>query len=95
MRMAQLVSGPTGGTLGRRQLSVRQVYWSGGRLTPSDAFATAYGTLSRVFGQGDDGAMLTLYAAGDGPDAEASVDAFVQRHLPALVAHLEQARDAR
>ncbi len=95
LRKALLVSGPTGGTLGRRQLNVRQVYWSGGRLTPSDAWATAYGTLGRVLGRGDDGAMLTIYAEGDGPEADARVDAFVARHLPALVASLEQSRARR
>jgi EpsI family protein len=95
LRKARLVSGATGSTLGRRQLSVRQVYWSGGRLTVSNAWATAYGTLSRVAGRGDDGAMITVYTEGEGAEADARVEAFVARHLPALVAPLEQARAAR
>jgi len=95
LRESQLVSGATGSNLGRRQLSVRQVYWSGGRLTASDTWATAYGTLSRVAGQGDDGAMITIYTEGHAAEADARVDAFVARHLPALVAWLDQARSAR
>jgi exosortase A len=95
LRRVQLVSGHAGVSLGRRQLTVRQVFWSGGRLTTSGARATVYGTLSRVLGQGDDGAMLTLYTEGAGSEADARLDAFVARHLPALVAQLEQARSAR
>jgi exosortase A len=92
LRTAELVSGATGGTHGRTRLLVRQVYWSGGRLTTSNAWATAYSTLSRLTGRGDDGAMLTFYLAGDDAGAQARLEAFIARQLPALLAHLEQVR---
>jgi len=92
VRSTVLVSGSTGSTLGRQRVAVRQVYWSGGRLTASDARATLYGTLGLLLGRGDDGAMITLYADGTDADAEARLDAFMTQQLPLLVAQLERVR---
>jgi exosortase A len=93
MRSSELIGGRTGAIIGRRHLWVRQVYWSGGRLTTSSQAATVYSVLARLLGRGDDGAMLTFYASGEAPDAPARLDAFIGRHLPALVAQMEQTRN--
>lgn len=39
-----------------------QTYWVAGRLTTSEAVAKALTAVSRLFGQGDDGAVVVLYA---------------------------------
>ncbi len=90
----ELIGGRTASTVGREHLEVRQVYWAGGRLTASSHWATAAGVLGRLAGRGDDAAMITFYTDGENPDATRRVEAFVGRHLPALVAHLEQVRAA-
>jgi exosortase A len=95
VRSVVLVSGAMGSTLGRQRLAVRQVYWSGGRLTASDARATLYGTLGLLLGRGDDGAMITMYADGGDADADARLDAFMAQQLPALVSQLERVRAGR
>ncbi len=92
LRRAELLRGRTGATLLRQHLQVRQLLWSGGHLTDSDHRATAWGVLGRLAGRGDDGATLSFYAVGEGPETAARLDAFVARHLPALVAELERVR---
>jgi EpsI family protein len=94
MRSSELLGGRTGAVMGRESLLVHQVYWSGGRLTAGDLRATVYATVSRLLGQGDDGAMLTFYTAGDGAPAQARLQGFIGAHLPALLAVLEQQRAA-
>lgn len=94
MRGSALIGGRTASIVNRQHLQVRQIYWSGGRLTTSSQWATLAAVLARLAGQGDDAAMLTFYTAGEGPEAAQRVDAFIGRHLPALIASLEQARAA-
>lgn len=95
MRATQLVGGRTGAISAQRDaLVVRQVLWAGGRLTTSGQQAVAAGVLTRLGGQGDDAALLTIYTNGDGPAAVNRVDTFIGQHLPALVAHLEQVRSS-
>lgn len=52
------------------RLVVWQWYWINGHLTANDHLAKAYTALSRLMGQGDDSAVIILYApkdqAGDG-----------------------------
>ncbi|MEY3253494.1 MAG: hypothetical protein RL227_2467, partial [Pseudomonadota bacterium] len=67
---------------------------AGGRLTTNSQKAVAAGVLTRLAGQGDDAALLTIYTDGEGAAAARRVDTFIGQHLPALVAHLEQVRAA-
>lgn len=94
MRAHELIGGRTASTVGREHLEVRQVYWAGGHLEHRSTWATAWGLLGRLAGQGDDAAMLTFYTDGQNPEAARRVEAFVGQQLPALVAHLEQVRAA-
>jgi EpsI family protein len=94
LRSHELIGGRTATNVGREHLEVRQIYWAGDRLTHRSTWATAYGVLGRLAGQGDDAAMITFYTDGENPEAGRRVEAFVGQHLPALVAHLEQVRAA-
>ena len=51
------------------RLLVWQWYWINGRWTSSDAIAKAYTALSRLTGQGDDSAVVILFAQQDRPGA--------------------------
>ena len=44
------------------ELIVWQWYWINGHLTASDPVAKAYTALNRLFGQGDDSAVVIVYA---------------------------------
>jgi exosortase A len=61
------------------RMVVWQWYWVNGHLTASDVKAKAYTALSRITGQGDDSAVIIVYApkeqAGGG---EAALEAFAQ-----------------
>ncbi len=95
LRTAELVSGGTGASSGRKRLDVRQVYWSGGRFTVDDHWATALGVFSRLLGRGGDGAVVTIYTEGETGATDARLSAFVASHLNALEARLSSVRDAR
>ena len=95
MRTAELISGGTGSNSGRKRLDVRQTYWSGGRFTASDYWATALGVLGRLGGQGDDGAVITVYTEGEAGVTAGRLDAFIGSHLMTLGAQLSSVRDAR
>ncbi|WP_153110301.1 exosortase A [Propionivibrio limicola] len=58
------------------RLVVWQWYWINGRVTTSDLKAKAYTALSRLAGQGDDSAVVIVYARQE-PDGEAALAAFV------------------
>ena len=56
--------------VGGQHLVARQIYWVAGRWTGSDELAKFYAALSRLTGQGDDSAVLVLYAdAAQGGEA--------------------------
>jgi exosortase A len=62
-----------------------QVYWVDGRLTTSDYVAKALTVLSRLRGNGDDGAVLIFYALEAEPgQADAPLRAFVSDAMPVL-----------
>ncbi len=94
LRGASLASGPVGVLTGRRMLQVRQVFWVGGRFTADPRWATVYTLMSRLAGQGDDGAIVTLYIEGPPTDGE-RLDAAVVRWLPAIDQHLRGVRQGR
>jgi exosortase A len=92
LRVAELVGG---GLAERRRVEVRQVYWVGGRYTSSDAWATVLSLWGRMSGQGDDAAVLTMYAEGDSHTTGPLMDQFVGSHLGALSAYLSGVRAQR
>ncbi|MDP2005213.1 MAG: EpsI family protein, partial [Rubrivivax sp.] len=79
----------------RQRVEARQIYWSAGRLTASDKWATALGVWGRLSGQGEDGAVLSLYTEGEPAETRARLDSFIATHLQALEAPLRSARAAR
>ena len=85
------------------RLQAWRFYWVNGRFTASDVNAKLHGALSRVMGQGDDGAIVVLYTPlnPQQPEPEARAEAttvlqqFLQTQGPALEAALQQTRGAR
>jgi exosortase A len=73
------------------RMLVWQWYWVNGRWTASDVMAKAYLALSRLTGNGDDSALIVLYAplAVDGT-GEAVLEDFVRSAGPAINAALRQ-----
>jgi len=78
------------------QLVVWQIYWVNGWLTASDHVAKAYSAFSRLFGQGDESAVIILYApkeqAGGG---EAVLQRFAQDNAEMIAATLRHTREQR
>ena len=96
LRTAQLSAGQVSAGSPARRLDVRQVLWSGGHLTASDARAVAWGVAGQLLGRGDDAAAITFYVAEDAERHDpALLDAFVTRHLGSLAAWLDTVRAAR
>lgn len=92
-----------GGLIANAQrLQVWRFYWVNHRFTGSDIMAKMQGALSRITGQGDDGAIVVIYTpldpqlteAAARTAATATLQAFLQTHGAALRASLEQARGA-
>jgi exosortase A len=66
------------GASGQR-LAVWQWYWLNGRLTTSDYVAKVWTAFGRLMGQGDDSAVVILYAPNDSPGGgEAALEAFAK-----------------
>lgn len=84
------------------RLRAWRFYWVNGRFTASDIQAKIQGALSRLMGQGDDGAIIVIYTLLDATRSEAEarsvsdgvLNDFVRAHGPALSAALDQARGA-
>jgi exosortase A len=71
-----------------------QWYWINGHLTTSDYAAKAYTAVTRLMGQGDDSAVVVLYAPKEQPGGgEAAMEAFVRVAGGAIDAALRQARE--
>lgn len=70
-------------------------YWINGRMTSNAYLAKLYLVQSRLLGQGDDSAMIALYAPLDGQDAEAALGSFVRDGGAAIASALEQTRKMR
>ena len=63
--------------VGGQRLTVWRWYWVNGWLTSNDYLAKAYEALSRLMGQGDDGAVIILYSPYDqAGDGNAALEAF-------------------
>lgn len=82
-----------GGSLAPR-LRVWQVYWINGRPFVSDWQAKLYGAWLSLLGQGDDAAVVLVYAdkAGVGPD-DARLREFLRAHWATLDVTLRAVRD--
>lgn len=94
VRTAELrAAGLDQGTAGQRLL-VWQIYWINGRLTASDHLAKAYNAFSRLFGQGDDAAVVILYAPKE-PEGQQALQAFARDNGELIAATLRQARNGR
>jgi exosortase A len=81
---------------GEPRLVTWQWYWINGRWTSSDHLAKAYTALARLMGQGDDSAVVILYAPKDQPGgAEAALEAFARDAGTTIAQALQTARDTR
>ena len=81
---------------GGERLIAWQWYWINGRLTASDHWAKGYTALSRLYGKGDDSAVVVVYARDDFPGgAEAVLDSFLHDAAPVIDTALRKTRDAR
>lgn len=95
-RRTVLLAGSVSAAAGERErLEVRQLYWIDGEFTASNVRAKLHAVRGRLLGRGDAGAMITLYAAGTPEQTQAQLDAFSQKHLAAIEAHLRAYRAAR
>ncbi len=71
-------------------------YWIGGRLTSNEYLAKAYTSLSRLLGQGDDSAVIVVYARKASPgEDEQLLAGFVSTSTPVLELALERSRAAK
>jgi len=78
------------------RLAVWQWYWINGRLTSSDHLAKAYTALYRLLGQGDDSAVIIVYADKDSAEgAEALLERFANKAMPAIEKALASTRSRR
>lgn len=71
-------------------------YWAGGRLTSSDVLAKALIAWGGLTGQGDDSAVIVVYAsanAGQRPDR--TLEVFTREAWPSIAGALEQAKANR
>jgi len=96
VRTAELRAAGSLDSAGGQRLLVWQLYWINGRLMTSDHLAKAYSAVLRLFGQGDDAAVIILYApkeqAGGG---EAVLQRFARDNGAAIIATLEATRARR
>jgi EpsI family protein len=108
---AQVAGGTRQIAIGQQSISVRTAelrstdstrilawrwYWVNGHLTASDYKAKAYTALSLLTGQGDDSAVIIVYApkeqAGGG---EAALEAFADAAAPEIYSVLTRTRERR
>ena len=81
---------------GASRLLVWQWYWINGRWTSNEAIAKAYTALSRLTGQGDDSAVVILFAQQDGSgEADATLASFAAAAGEAIGNALRQTADRR
>jgi len=95
-RTAELVAAGAQFGAPRRQMLAWQVYWVDGRFVTGDMQARLAIALSRLRGQGDDGAAVVLHTEAESPQAaQALLLAFMREHQAALAQSLARTRDAR
>jgi exosortase A len=79
-----------------RRLLAWQWYWVNGRLTSSDYVAKAYTAWARLLGQGDDSAVIVLFAPqDDARGADATLESFVQSAGGAIDMALRNVRETK
>ena len=89
-------------TANSQRLQVWRFYWVNNRFTASDALAKIQVRLSRITGQGDDGAIVVIYTPlaanlleGEArAAADAALQDFLRSHGAGLEASLKQTREA-
>ncbi|MET0518230.1 MAG: exosortase A [Burkholderiaceae bacterium] len=95
LRMAELRGAAIGAEASGQRLRVWQLYWINGRWLTVDWQAKIYASLCRLLGQGDDGAVLVIYAEkGEAGQGDAALAAFVRDNLSSLDTWLRGVRDA-
>ena len=78
------------------RLLVWQWYWVNGQLTASDFRAKAYTAWSRITGQGDDSAVIIVYAPKEqSGGGEAALEAFIHAAWPEIESVLRRTREKR
>ncbi len=93
----------TGLSSGGERLQIWRFYWVNGRFTASNVAAKLQGALSRATGQGDDSAIVAVYAPLDPAlpqdqareQATAQLQAFLATQGQALEQALQATRGAR
>jgi exosortase A len=77
------------------RMRTAQVYWINGTVTASAWQAKLWGGLHKLWGRGDDAAVLVFYTpVVDGGDADARLAQAVRAILPPALAMLQRVRDA-
>ena len=76
-----------------RRLLVWQWYWINGYLTSNDYIAKAYTALTRLAGQGDDSAVIFVFAPED--QGETTLETFVKASAPSIESALNRTRERR
>ena len=85
LRVAELRSAALAASAHEGHLVVGQIYWINGTLTASDYLAKVYSALYRLIGQGDDSAVIVVYAAKDqAAGGELLMESFLSANYPAI-----------
>lgn len=93
-RTAELRGAHLGAGQDARRLRVWQLYWVNGRYTSSDWLAKLYGAFGRLSGQGDDAAVLIIYAdKTETAQDEALLATFARDNMDGLSGWLSGVRD--
>ena len=96
VRVAQLRATDRTPELQGAQLLVWQIYWINGSITASDYIAKVYSAFYRLTGQGDDSAVIMVYAAKlQLADADAALAQFLTENYAAIDALLRKTRLAK
>ena len=85
IRSAELRAASLAASSSEGRLVVGKIYWINGTLTSSDYLAKVYSALYRLTGQGDDSAVIIVYAAKDqAAGGESLMESFLSSNYPAI-----------
>jgi exosortase A len=85
IRSAELRAASLAASSSEGRLVVGQIYWINGTLTSSDYLAKVYSALYRLTGQGNDSAVIIVYAAKDqAAGGELLMESFLSSNYPAI-----------
>ena len=85
VRTAELREASLSGDTGGARLTVWRYYWIHGRLTSSDTVAKAYAAMYRLMGQGDDAAVVIVYAPkGNDEQGARALEEFLHANASAI-----------